>query len=275
MGFTEDPPLSELVQLAHAHGLWAIDDIGSGALAAGLPPGIHDEPTAAEGLAAGADLVLFSGDKLLGGPQCGIMVGRREAIGRIETDPLMRALHVDKMTLAALEATLRLAMDPKRAIEQIPLWTMIAAPLPILESRAERVAAVFRDELGLNAAVRPSESFMGGGSVPILPIPTAVVAVSPPFPISRDSGSETAWAKALRSGDPPIVARVQKGLVLFDLRTVTEHQEPFLLDAIRRVCQDRSFATRSVQRGRDEPVALRLIGGGVDPMNGPEGPDVK
>ena len=111
VGFTESPPLSELVQLAHAHGLWAIDDIGSGALGPGRPPGVVDEPTAAEGLAAGADLVLFSGDKLLGGPQCGIMLGSREAIGRIEVDPLMRALRVDKLTLAALEATLRLAED--------------------------------------------------------------------------------------------------------------------------------------------------------------------
>ena len=113
------------------------------------PPGIDDEPTAAQGLADGADLVLFSGDKLLGGPQCGIMVGRREAIGRIETDPLMRALRVDKMTLAALEATLRLAMDPEHAVERIPLWTMIAAPLPLLRARAERLAEIFRDELGL------------------------------------------------------------------------------------------------------------------------------
>ncbi len=112
VGFSESPELAEIVQLAHAHGLFAIDDIGSGALGPGCPPGEHDEPTAAEGIAAGADLVLFSGDKLLGGPQCGIMVGSREAIGRIEVDPLMRALRVDKLTLAALEATLRLARMP-------------------------------------------------------------------------------------------------------------------------------------------------------------------
>jgi L-seryl-tRNA(Ser) seleniumtransferase len=275
VGFTEDPPLSDLVQLAHAHGLWAIDDIGSGALRNGSPPGIDDEPTAAEGLDAGADLVLFSGDKLLGGPQCGIMVGRREAIGRIETDPLMRALRVDKMTLAALEATLRLAIDPEHAVGRIPLWTMIVAPLALLKARAETLAAVFRDEFGLNAVVMPSESFVGGGSAPVLPIPTAVVAVSPPFPAPRDSGSEAEWAKALRRGNPPIVARVQKGLVLFDLRTVAPLQEPYLLDAIRRVCQDSSSSTPSVCSSRDGPVASSSSGGGVQRMNGPEGPQVK
>ena len=275
VGFTEDPPLSELAQLAHAHGLWAIDDIGSGALGTGAPPGIDDEPTAAEGLAAGADLVLFSGDKLLGGPQCGIMVGRREAIGRIETDPLMRALRVDKMTLAALEATLRLAMDPEHAVERIPLWSMIAAPLRLLKARAEKLAEVFHNELGLNAAVLASESFIGGGSVPILPIPTAVVAVSPPFPTQQDSGSEAAWAKALRRGDPPIVARVQKGLVLFDLRTVTSLQEPYLLDSVRRVCQDRSSSTSTDRTRRDGSVASSSSDGGIQRMNGPEGPQVK
>ncbi len=239
VGFTESPPLSELVQLAHAHGLWAIDDIGSGALGSGRPPGVVDEPTAAEGLAAGADLVLFSGDKLLGGPQCGIMLGSREAIGRIEVDPLMRALRVDKLTLAALEATLRLAEDSGHAVDRIPLWAMIAAPLDELSARAEAIAAVLRSEMGLNARAVPSEAFIGAGSVPIRAIPSAAVAVSPPFPVPDREGSEAAWAEALRHGDPPVVGRVQNGRVLLDLRTVARDQEPQMLDAIRRVCQDR------------------------------------
>jgi len=234
VGFTEDPALPELVQLAHAHGLWAIDDIGSGALRPGCPPRVGDEPTVAEGLAAGADLVLFSGDKLLGGPQCGILVGSREAIGRIEADPLMRALRVDKMTLAALEATLRLAADGEPAAGRIPLWSMIATELPVLAARAEQLAATLRAELGLNATIVPGESFVGGGSAPIHALPTAVVAVAAPFPTPHDS--EAAWAKALRRGEPAVVPRVQGGLVLFDLRTVAPDQEPYLLDAIRRVC---------------------------------------
>lgn len=239
VGFTESPSLPELVQLAHAHGLWAIDDIGSGALGPGRPPGGMDEPTAAEGLAAGADLVLFSGDKLLGGPQCGIMLGSREAIGRIEVDPLMRALRVDKLTLAALEATLRLAEDAGHAADRIPLWAMIAAPLDDLSARAEAMAEVFRSEMGLDARAVPSEAFIGAGSVPARAIPSAAVAVSPPFPVPGRERSEAAWAEALRLGDPPVVGRVQDGRVLLDLRTVSRDQEPQMLDSIRRVCQDR------------------------------------
>jgi L-seryl-tRNA(Ser) seleniumtransferase len=278
VGFTEDPSLPELVQLAHSHGVWAIDDIGSGALGPGYPPGIVDEPTAAESLAVGADLVLFSGDKLLGGPQCGIMVGSREAIGRIEVDPLMRALRVDKMTLAALEATLRLSMDPDHAVERIPLWTMIAAPLPVLTARAEALAAAFRDQLSLNAVPSTAESSIGGGSSPDRPIPTAVVAVSPPFPTHEGPGSVAVWAKALRRGDPPVIARVHKGLVLFDVRTITREQEPHLLDAVRRVCQDRGSPPMRL-REPDGPVdsgGLDFLapvgkggGGGLPPPPGP------
>jgi L-seryl-tRNA(Ser) seleniumtransferase len=237
VGFTEDPELGELVRLAHEHGLWAIDDIGSGALGPGRPPQVGDEPTAAAGIAAGADIVLFSGDKLLGGPQCGIMVGTDKAISQIESDPLMRALRLDKMTLAALEATLLLACDADRACERIPLWAMIANPVANLRARAETMAAVLFSELGLRAAVVPAESFIGGGSAPYQPLPTAAVGLSPPFPPPHDS--EAAFATALRQGEPSVVARVQKGLVILDLRTVTDDGDRDLLDAIRKVCHDR------------------------------------
>src|SRR5438309_920635 len=112
VGFTEAVGIADLAALARSRGLWTIDDIGSGALGPGRPPHVAGEPTASEGLAGGADLVLASGDKLLGGPQCGLMIGSRAAIDQVTSDPLMRALRVDKMTLAALEATLRLALDP-------------------------------------------------------------------------------------------------------------------------------------------------------------------
>jgi L-seryl-tRNA(Ser) seleniumtransferase len=252
VGFTEAPTLSELVQLAHAHGLWAIDDIGSGALKPGCPAGVVDEPTAAEGLADGADLVLFSGDKLLGGPQCGIMLGSREAIGRIEVDPLMRALRVDKLTLAALEATLRLARDAGHAVDRIPLWAMIAAPVADLTARAESLAEALRSEMALEARAVPSEAFIGGGSVPIQAIPSAAVAVFPPFPVPQREGSEAAWAESLRLGDPPVVARLRDGCVLLDLRTVGRDQEPQMLDAIRRVCQDKGASTHG-RRGDAVP----------------------
>jgi L-seryl-tRNA(Ser) seleniumtransferase len=243
VGFTEEPELAELVALAHDRGLALIDDIGSGALGPGRPPGVCDEPTAAAGIAAGADLVLFSGDKLLGGPQCGIIAGTAQAVAQVERDPLMRALRLDKMTLAALEATLLLACDADRAASRIPLWSMIGAPVAALSERATRLAVVFRDELGLNAAAVAAESYLGGGSAPVQPIPTAAVVVSPPFPIHL--GSEAALALALRRGDPPVVTRVQKGLVVFDLRTITEDRLPVLLDSVRKVCHDRNSQATS------------------------------
>jgi L-seryl-tRNA(Ser) seleniumtransferase len=235
--------LEDLARLAHEHGIWLIDDIGSGALRPGCPPGVGDEPTAAAAIAAGADLVLFSGDKLLGGPQCGIIAGTSRSVGRIEADPLNRALRLDKMTLAALEATLRLASDPDRAAERIPLWSMISMPVAELASRASALAASLREELGLRAAVVTAESFIGGGSTPFMPIPTAAVGISPPFPTSH--ASEEALARALRQSDPPVVARVGKGLVILDLRTIPAEREPDLLDAVRKVCHDRGHAARS------------------------------
>ena len=165
------------------------------------------------------------------------MAGSARAVGRVESDPLMRALRLDKMSLAALEATLLLACDPERAVGRIPLWSMLATPLDSLRERATKLAAIFCRELGLNAAAVPAESYLGGGSAPVHPIPTVVVAVSPPFAMGPDSESEL--ARALRQGDPPVVTRVQKGLVLFDLRSVAEDRDSVLLDSVRKVCHDR------------------------------------
>ena len=238
IGFTEEAPLNGMVRLAHDHGLLMIDDIGSGALAAELPPGVMNEPHLAGSIAQGADLVLFSGDKLLGGPQCGIMVGTREMVRRIESDPLMRALRVDKMTLAALEVTLDLIRDQRQGDPRIPLWKMLTMTVPQLATRAERFAATLRNRLKLDASVIASESYVGGGSVPVQPLPTIVVRVGPPYPSCF--GSEAAWAQALRTGHPPVVPRVVQGAVQFDFRTVAECEEPSLLDAICRTCHDQT-----------------------------------
>jgi L-seryl-tRNA(Ser) seleniumtransferase len=238
VGFTESVAMAELAPLARARGLWAIDDIGSGALAAGLPPQVEGEPTVAEGIAAGADLVLFSGDKLLGGPQCGLLVGRRAAVARVEADPLARALRVDKMTLAALEATLRLALDPALAGRRIPLWTFLNMPLERLRERAERLAVRFRDECNLSVSVLDSVSYLGGGSAPGTPLSTAVVRVGPPFP--PPFPTEGDWAHALRRSIPPVVARVRGGAVLFDLRTLAEDEDRLLADAVRRTTAPRA-----------------------------------
>ena len=232
IGFTESVTMADLARLARSRGLWSIDDIGSGALAPGLPPHVGDEPTVASAIVAGADLVLFSGDKLLGGPQCGLLVGAGRAVAQIEADPLMRALRVDKMTLAALEATLRLALDPALGGRRIPLWAFLNTPLATLRERAERLALIFRDECRLNVSIIETTSYLGGGSAPGEPLATSAVRVGPPFP--SPSGSEGAWARALRVGDPPVVTRVQGGAVLFDLRALAEEDEWHLADAVRR-----------------------------------------
>jgi L-seryl-tRNA(Ser) seleniumtransferase len=233
VGFTEEVPIAEIARLAHEHGLAAIDDIGSGALAPGCPPVVRGEPTAAAGLAAGADLVLFSGDKLLGGPQCGILVGTRKAVDAIQSHPLMRALRVDKMTLAALEATLRLALDPALACARIPLWSLLATPMDQLRTRAGRLASTFRETLGLSADVAESTAFLGGGSMPMEPIPTAVVRISPPFPAPWTT--EAAFARALRNGEPPIVTRLHEGCLLFDLRALAEPEDHLLERAVKQL----------------------------------------
>jgi L-seryl-tRNA(Ser) seleniumtransferase len=239
VGFTETPELSDLVRLAHDRGIWAMDDIGSGAIdREGLLSLSHasDEPTAAESIGAGADVVLFSGDKLLGGPQCGVIAGTKRAIERIESDPLMRALRLDKMVLAALEATLGLALDRERAAERIPLWAMAGVPVEVLSARAGVLARALCDRLGYRAAVVQSDSFLGGGSAPIQPIPSAAIAISAPFPAPHES--EAGLATALLRGDPPVIVRVQKGAVLLDMRTIPADCEADLLDALGKVCHD-------------------------------------
>jgi L-seryl-tRNA(Ser) seleniumtransferase len=251
VGFTESVEIDDLAALARSRGIAAIDDIGSGALGPGLPPYVAGEPTIAGGLAAGADLVLCSGDKLLGGPQCGLLLGKREAVRRAEADPLMRALRVDKMTLAALEATLRLALDPALAARRIPLWSFLDTPLASLRDRAGRLCEAFRTGLGLAATVVEGSAYLGGGSAPGEPLPTAAVRVSPPLPALWASESEGAWARALRNGDPPVVPRVQGGAVLFDLRAIDPSDDHRLLDAVARV-------TRGSPPGRPVPPGERL-----------------
>jgi L-seryl-tRNA(Ser) seleniumtransferase len=145
----------------------------------------------------------------------------------------MRALRVDKLTLAALEATLLLALDGDRDLEHIPLWAFLNTPLDSLKERAEKLAEAFRAELGLAAACIETTAFLGGGSAPAEPIPTAAIRVSPPFPLSWPS--EHAWARALRSGDLPVIPRVHAGAVLFDLRAVAPEDDEALLDAVRQV----------------------------------------
>jgi len=226
-GFTKSARLDELVALGRKHNIPVIDDVGSGALIDFARFGLPGDPVVGESLATGADLVLFSGDKLLGGPQAGVTVGKKDLIGRIEKDPLMRAFRFDKMTLAALEATLRLYRNTDRALREVPTLRMLGTSQAEIRRRAEALAVRLREVPGIAVEVRDDSAFVGGGSLPDLPLPTAVVAVS------ADGPSDAVLAERLRAGRPAVMARVQDGRVLFDLRTVFEDQETQLFSAIR------------------------------------------
>ncbi len=227
-GFVHETALADLVAVARARGVAVLDDLGSGTLLPTTPYGLAPEPTVQESVTAGADLVTFSGDKLLGGPQAGLIVGRAELVARLKQHPLARALRVDKTTLAALEATL-LAYLHGRATEEIPVWRMISAPADRLRARAERLAA----RLGArHAALLPCTSAVGGGSLPGETLPSYAVALL--------AGSPDALAARLRAGDPPVVARIADDRLLLDLRTVLEEQEDTLAACVERGLGDGS-----------------------------------
>jgi L-seryl-tRNA(Ser) seleniumtransferase len=227
-GFTETPSLEALVEVARANRLWTIDDIGSGALLDLAPFGLTDEPTALASIRAGVDVVMFSGDKLLGGPQSGIIAGRTDLIRKIERDPLMRAVRPDKIALAGLEATLRLYRDPATALSQVPVLRLLSLPLEQLTSRASGLAHRLSMIQGIKTTVREDSTFVGGGSLPDQALPTAIVAVV------ASGVSEHELARRLRTGDPAVLCRVQTGAVLLDMRTILLEQEADVVFAVGR-----------------------------------------
>jgi len=231
VGFTESPTLAQLADLAHSAGIPLVEDLGSGLL--GSAPGLlPSEPTAAESLRAGADLVTFSGDKLLGGPQAGLVAGRGSLIDAMRRNPLYRALRVDKMTLAALDAVLA-AHERGTAVLDVPVLRMLALKPEDVRRRAEGLARALRPSApGLAVEVVDGSSAVGGGAAPTLEVPTALVAIAHP------SRGPDRLAAALRAGDPPVVVRVAEGRILVDLRTVEPADEPVLLEAIRRAAED-------------------------------------
>ena len=196
VGFTEQPSLRKLADVARRHDLPLVDDLGSGALV-----DVGDEPTARASLAAGADLVCFSGDKLLGGPQAGIVVGRADLVEKLRRHPLQRALRADKLTLAALEGTLGLAVD---APDEIPVLRMLREPAEAVRARAKRLAELVGGE------VEETVARAGGGSLPLTELPSFACAV------------EEELAVRLRAGDPPVIAVVRDGRTLLDCRTLTD-----------------------------------------------------
>jgi len=198
VGFSERPPLADLADVARRHDLPLVDDLGSGSLAR-----IGDEPTPAESLGAGADLVCFSGDKLLGGPQAGVVVGRAELVERLRRHPLQRALRADKLTLAALEGTLALGPESRNSV---PVLRMLDEPVEAVRARAGRLAELVGGE------VEDTVARVGGGALPLAELPSAACAV------------EERLAEALRLGDPPVVALVRDGRTLLDCRTLTDDE---------------------------------------------------
>lgn len=227
-GFTESVGIEDLVALGKKHGLKVIDDIGSGALLDFNRFGFEAEPVARECVSAGADLVLFSGDKLLGGPQAGILVGKTEWIGQIEKDPLMRAFRCDKMTLAALEAMLRIYLNEEKALREIPVLHLLSLPAAELRQRAEGLAERLRALAGL-ASIESAEdvAYVGGGSLPDQQMKTWVVEVKP------CGSSDADFAQRLRVGTPAVMARLRDGKLVLDVRTIFPHQVDALVDAIR------------------------------------------
>ena len=230
IGFSSTPSISDLADLAHIRGLLLIEDLGSGALIDLAARGVGDEPTPQSSLAAGADLVTFSGDKLLGGPQCGIAVGRPDLIQQMKKHPFARAVRVDKMTIAALTATLDLLADPDLACERIPTLRAATEPLESVRERAESIAAQLADELpeGFQARVVVDRSArIGGGSLPEEELDTAAVHVTPP------AGAHThELARNLRVGDPSVYTRVSEGALVLDARTIFPHEVEWLISAV-------------------------------------------
>ncbi len=228
IGFTTEPSLAELAALAHKHNILLLYDQGSGALLDTAPYGIEPEPTVLDGLEAGCDVVCFSGDKLLGGPQAGMLCGRADLIGAIKRHPLARAVRADKMALAALSATLELYLTDK-ALTEIPVWRMIARPLAEIEADAERWAAHLQKE-GIAARVVDGRSTVGGGSLPGTSIPTKLVAI--------EQANAEKLAANLRETAVPVIGRIQDNLLLIDPRTVLAEQETLLLAALEKLLRE-------------------------------------
>ena len=227
IGFTAQATLPELVELGRRRGLPVMVDQGSGTLSSLEAAGVGDEPTVGSLLEQGADLVTFSGDKLLGGPQAGILVGREELIERIRRNPLSRALRVDKMTYAALEATLAAHVTGTAGTE-LPVLRMLGEPEASVAARARRLAAALAAQTGggVEAEVGPGVSVVGGGSAPTTEIPTALVAVR-----CGDLSADALEAR-LRGGVPPVIARIESDRLVLDLRTVAPEEEADLLRAL-------------------------------------------
>ena len=226
VGFTESVSASELAALGREVNLPVIEDIGSGCLVDLNQLGIHDEPTVMQSIEAGVDIVSFSGDKLLGGPQAGIIVGRKKYLDILKHHPLTRAVRIDKLTLAALEATLRSYLNPRQALQDIPVLRMLGVSQEDLKYRAVCLCRQIK-AAGFAAEVIPEESQVGGGSVPCQTLPTFAVAVTP------EKLTVDQLDQALRSRDLPIVGRISHDRYVMDVRTLRDEEFTLIAAAMQ------------------------------------------
>lgn len=244
VGFTESAPMADIASLAHRFGLLAVDDLGSGALLDMKAHGLPDEPCVRDSIDAGADLVCFSGDKLVGGPQAGIIVGKKTYIDRIESSPLMRTYRVGKLTLLALDATLRQYLDPATAIEEVPSLAMLHVPTDVLVRRARKLTAMLKEALpGANIYEGSDVAYAGGGAMPGKELETIIVQWHP-----EHAGVDEV-VRALRAAETPVVARVRDDAICFDVRTIPESDFDTLVDSITSAALDTE---------PDEPDGIRL-----------------
>ena len=226
VGFTSRPRLEELVSLGKELGLPVVEDLGSGCLYDLTAAGFDDEPPVTASLQAGVDLVTFSGDKLLGGPQAGIIAGQAEFVQRVRRNPLFRALRVDKLTYAALEATLNDYLFQR--YDEIPALRMVRESAESIRERAERFVKSISGDMGKIIELVPGQSVLGGGSTPAETLPTTLIAVTPPNGLSAAK-----LEQRLRQGDPPVITRCERDRVLLDLRTVSPEDEEGLARGLR------------------------------------------
>jgi len=236
LGFTASVDEEELVALGRRHELPVMEDLGSGNLVDLSPYGLSSEPTVQEVIRKGVDIVTFSGDKLLGGPQAGIILGKRSYIEAIKRNPLMRVLRVDKLTIAALEATLRLYLDKERVIKEVPSLRMLTLSKGCIEERARRLLGeltdVARSSDHCHLSLADDHSQVGGGALPLEQIPTKLIV------LQHRRLSPDSLERFFRENDPPILGRIHKDSLCFDLRTVQEEEEPEIVKAFRRLMEE-------------------------------------
>lgn len=231
VGFTASVPLHELVEIGRRNRLPVMEDLGSGTFIDFSAYGLSKEPTVQESVAAGVDIVTFSGDKLLGGPQAGIIVGKKKYLEQIKKNPLTRALRIDKLTLASLEATLRLYREPDKAIRKIPTLNMLTCPYRTLEKRADDLKEML-ESIGsgrLKTLLKDISSKAGGGALPLLDLPSKCLAVQ----VEGKTANEI--EVFMRRSTPPIIGRIEDGLFLMDVRTIADEELPQIQQTVKKL----------------------------------------